>query len=245
MRQLLSAWMDPEDADVERAAVCTFHGLVASRWRDRRILLAGDAAHQTPPFLGQGMCAGMRDVANLAWKLAAVLNGSPDELLDTYQLERQPHAQAVIDAAVEFGKLICMTDPAEAGARDEVMLTSSAEPAEAPEIIPALTAGPAIGEGGGALSAQPKIDGTLLDDLVGPRFCLVVDEPLADGSLEAAWWSRTATILDATTHPELERLLGGAPACVIRPDRSVLARGDLADVTDLAREVLGPRSTRR
>ena len=73
---LMSAWIDPERAKIERSAVYTFHGLVASTWRDRKVLLAGDAAHQTPPFLGQGMCAGLRDAANLAWKLAAVIDGS-------------------------------------------------------------------------------------------------------------------------------------------------------------------------
>ena len=240
VRRLLSAWMDPEAAVVERAAVYTFHGLVASRWRDRRIFLAGDAAHQTPPFLGQGMCAGMRDVANLAWKLAAVIDGSPDELLDTYQLERQPHAQQVIDAAVEFGRLICMTDPEEASARDEAMLDSATEPSEAPDLIPPLLAGPAIGLGGGALSVQPALDGILLDDLVGPRFCLVVDTPLDKDSPEADWWTKVALVIDVATRPELAPLLDGAPACAIRPDRYVLARGALPEITALSRQLLGP-----
>jgi len=240
VRMLLSAWMDPDLAEVERAAVYTFHGLVASRWREGRIFLAGDAAHQTPPFLGQGMCAGLRDVANLVWKLSAVLDGTNDELLDTYQLERQPHAQAVIDAAVDFGKLICMTDPAQAAARDEAMLAGPAESAEAPDIIPPLSSGPAVGPGGGALSAQPRLDGILLDDLVGPRFCLVVAEPLGDDSSDRAWWDERAAILDASSHPELVLLLEGAQACVVRPDRYVLARGSVGDVTTFAKTLLSP-----
>ena len=113
IERLVGTWIDPAQVTIERAAVYTFHGLVATRWRDRRVFLAGDAAHQTPPFLGQGMCAGMRDAANLAWKLAAVTAGAPDALLDTYQLEREPHAQAVIDVAVDFGRLICVLDPAD------------------------------------------------------------------------------------------------------------------------------------
>ena len=240
VRELVAAWLDPDLAEVERGAVYTFHGLVASRWRDRRIFLAGDAAHQTPPFLGQGMCAGMRDAANLAWKVDAVLDGASEALLDTYQLERQPHAQAVIDAAVGFGQLICMTDPVEAAARDEAMLAAPAEPTEAPEIVPPLVSGPAVGTGGGALSAQPRIGESLLDDVVGQRFCLVVAEPLDEASSIAAWWKGVGAVVDVRTHPAAERLLDGAPACVIRPDRYVLARGDLAMVTDLTRALVAP-----
>jgi len=90
--------------------VYAFHGLVASTWRDLRVL-GGDAAHQTPPFLSQGMCAGIRDAANLAWKLSAVAAGTaPDVPLDTYQVVSKPHVQVVIDGAAGFGQLIYLTD---------------------------------------------------------------------------------------------------------------------------------------
>ncbi|MFX7820782.1 FAD-dependent monooxygenase, partial [Acinetobacter baumannii] len=76
-------------------------------WRDARLLIAGDSAHQTPPFLGQGMCAGIRDVANLAWKLAHVVRGKASaDLLDTYQTERAPHVREYIELAVKLGGLI-------------------------------------------------------------------------------------------------------------------------------------------
>ena len=86
------------------------------------MLLAGDAAHQMPPFAGQGMCSGLRDAANLAWKLDLVLAGrAADALLDTYEAERLPSAQAAIEFSIELGKVICVPDPAEAAARDEAM----------------------------------------------------------------------------------------------------------------------------
>ena len=248
IERLLRPWIDPGLVTIERAAVYTFHGLVAARWRDRRVFLAGDAAHQTPPFLGQGMCAGMRDAANLAWKLAAAAaadnDGSPDALLDTYQLEREPHAQAVIDVAVGFGQLICILDPVAAAERDARMLADraaggAASDGETPNLIPPLTQGPAVGLGGGDLSRQPRLGGTRLDDLIGTGFALCSAEPLDPHSATAAWWHEHGVVLDASTHPELRPMLHGKQACVIRPDRYVLARGEVAAVTALASEVLG------
>lgn len=237
---LMSAWVDPGLAVVERSAVYTFHGLVASTWRDRRILLAGDAAHQTPPFLGQGMCAGLRDVANLAWKLDAVVAGtSPDTLLDTYEVERKPHATSVIQAAVEFGKLICVTDAEEARRRDEALLADSPGEMEAPDIIPALGEGPAIGPGGGRLSRQPRVLGALLDDRVGPAFALCTARPLGPASEDASWWSTRGVLLDAVSTPVVEELLEGAEACVVRPDRYVMVAGTVDEVTAFARQALG------
>ena len=94
-----------------RVAEYTFRAQIADRWRDRRIFLLGDAAHLTPPFIGQGMGAGLRDAANLAWKLAAVLSGHlPDHLadiyLDTYEAERKPHARAMIRLAKLIGTVM-------------------------------------------------------------------------------------------------------------------------------------------
>ena len=104
---LLAPWVSPEEATLERAACYRFQSIVARPWRLGRLLLAGDAAHQTPPFLGQGMCAGIRDVANLAWKLERVLRGKDgDALLDSYETERAPHVREYIAMAVRLGGLI-------------------------------------------------------------------------------------------------------------------------------------------
>ena len=89
---LLSRWLVPGQARIWRAAAYRFHALIAREWRRGRTLLAGDSAHQTPPFLGQGMCQGLRDAGNLAWKIAQVVNEqAPDSLLDSYTEERRPH----------------------------------------------------------------------------------------------------------------------------------------------------------
>ena len=110
LEKRIMPWAAPEEYEVERAAVYTFHAVVAKSWRTGRtgnVLLLGDAAHQTPPFLGQGMCAGIRDAFNLAWKLEMVLRGhaAPD-LLDTYQSERREHVHKVIALAVRIGTII-------------------------------------------------------------------------------------------------------------------------------------------
>ena len=107
IRALLSAHIDPDAVEVERAVVYTFRDVTARGWRNGRLLLAGDAAHQMPPFLGQGLCSGLRDAHNLAWKLALVAKGAADPaLLDSYEAERRPHVQAITRLAVRMGRLI-------------------------------------------------------------------------------------------------------------------------------------------
>ncbi|MBI3197590.1 MAG: bifunctional 3-(3-hydroxy-phenyl)propionate/3-hydroxycinnamic acid hydroxylase [Rhodospirillales bacterium] len=116
---MIARRLGPEDARIERAAVYTFHSVVQEGWRKGRLLLAGDSCHQTPPFLGQGMCAGLRDAANLSWKLTAIVKGGADDsLLDTYESERLPHVRAFIELAVKLGAVLQETDPAAAATRD-------------------------------------------------------------------------------------------------------------------------------
>jgi len=104
---LLSRFLTPDDGDLIRRAIYEFRSCIAQSWRSNRLLLAGDAAHQMPPFMGQGMCTGMRDAANLSWKLIDVIEGKANaDLLDTYESERVPHVQAYVDMAVRLGGLI-------------------------------------------------------------------------------------------------------------------------------------------
>jgi 3-(3-hydroxy-phenyl)propionate hydroxylase len=199
VRALIADWVDPDQVEVIRSAVYRFHAVVGTQWRTRRVFVAGDAAHQMPPFLGQGLCAGIRDVANLAWKLRLALAGyAGDALLDTYQEERARHVRAVINVAVELGRIICTQDPEVARARDEQLLegggpggAGGSAPTKAAE-LPGLASGMLEPEPrhplAGNLALQARVrDGAgregLLDDLVGPGFTLLwrhAPAPLAD-----------------------------------------------------------------
>jgi len=110
----------PENATLERHAVYTFLGRWSVKWRSGRRVLAGDAAHLMPVFLGEGFNSGIRDAAALAWRLDLILRGLvPDALLDSYASERLGHVRQVVEQAVEAGKVICILDPEQAAARDE------------------------------------------------------------------------------------------------------------------------------
>jgi 2-polyprenyl-6-methoxyphenol hydroxylase-like FAD-dependent oxidoreductase len=218
--RLLAPWdLRPANAALERHAVYSFRARWADRWRSGRLLIAGDAAHLTPPFAGQGLCAGLRDAANLAWKLDLVLAGRASEaLLDSYASERIPHVRALIDLAVALGRVICVPDPAEAAARDRRMIAEARErKAPVPSALPPLGPGfraatPAAGE----LFVQDRVrrggETGLFDDVVGRGFALV--SPAGDPS--------------AQLDPELAaffRSLGGVTA-------HVGAEGPIADLND-------------
>jgi 3-(3-hydroxy-phenyl)propionate hydroxylase len=107
VRKLLAPWCDSQRIRIERTAVYRFHAREARRFSKGRCFLAGDAAHVTPPFAGQGLVAGLRDAANLAWKLAAVVQGRASErVLDSYDTERRPHAKKIIQLALRLGALV-------------------------------------------------------------------------------------------------------------------------------------------
>ena len=186
---LLARWVKPGEVKLWRAAAYRFHGLVAERWRSGRILLAGDSAHMTPPFMAQGMVQGLRDAQNLAWKLTRVLEGeSPDALLDSYGIERTPHVKATTTAAIALGRVICERDPERAKARDAKLLAEfdgEIRTTIRQNMIPDLAHGILAQDtpGAGSLFPQPKVaraDGAsvLLDDLTGPCVRVVVSGDL-------------------------------------------------------------------
>ena len=139
----VARYLSPDRAELIRAATYTFRSLVAERWRDGRIVLAGDAAHQMPPFLGQGMCSGIRDALNLSWKFDLILAGRRGaELLDTYQSERDEHVRAVITKGIELGRVQTMRDPAAAAIRDTDLIAKRKALAKPEKIkFPPLGAG--------------------------------------------------------------------------------------------------------
>jgi 2-polyprenyl-6-methoxyphenol hydroxylase-like FAD-dependent oxidoreductase len=180
--QLLAPWdITPQNATLERHALYTFRARWVESWRDGRFLLAGDAAHQMPPFAGQGMCAGVRDAVNLAWKLDLVLSGQAEEsLLDSYTSERLPHVQSTIQFSVDLGRIICISDPEAASMRDEAMIAARKPPAQG-EPPPTFPPGPGIFLEGDPLAGQMFLQREversgsrgLFDDLVASGFCLI------------------------------------------------------------------------
>jgi 3-(3-hydroxy-phenyl)propionate hydroxylase len=121
---------DPSVVDVIRARVYTHHSRIAARFTDGRIALAGDAAHLMPPWAGQGMNTGIRDVTNLCWKLAAIVQDQADHsLFDTYDRERRPHARAMIDLSTTLGRILSPTRRSLAHARNWFLRTASLAPA--------------------------------------------------------------------------------------------------------------------
>ena len=122
VRSLLARHIDVDKVEVLRRLVYTFNALVAERWRDGRVLLAGDAAHMTPQFMGQGMSSGVRDAHNLAWKLDAVLRGGADpKLIDSYESERKPHAREMIDISVRMKNFVSLANPIQAKLRNVIV----------------------------------------------------------------------------------------------------------------------------
>jgi 3-(3-hydroxy-phenyl)propionate hydroxylase len=182
--QHLARWLQPGDGQLWRASSYRFHALVAQSWRSGRVFLAGDAAHQQPPFIGQGMCQGVRDVTNLCWKIISVLQGeSRDSLLDTYEPERKQHVTTLTTRIKQIGAAICIRDLDAARRRDEELLKQGGGKAPVvtrQEIVPPLQAGLlGTGPAAGTIFPQPKLgpsEGTaLMDEASGLGWRLFVD----------------------------------------------------------------------
>jgi 2-polyprenyl-6-methoxyphenol hydroxylase-like FAD-dependent oxidoreductase len=234
---MINRWIKPDEGEIIRKAVYNFRSLVAEKWRHGRLLLAGDAAHLMPPFMGQGMNSGLRDALTLAFELDMVLKGqASDSLLDNYQKERSDHVESYIVLSMEMGKVVCILDEAAAAERDAAFKAGMLPP---PPVPPTLTGGivsgpeGAVAEGAGMLMPHvmlktPLGDVDRLDDFAGRRFFVVT----RDGA-EAALGERQKAVLDridasviplgsgyADTEGKMDAFLDkfGACAVIARPD---------------------------
>lgn len=238
--ELLEPWLTTDDAQLVRAVVYRFHATVADSMRAARVFLAGDAAHQMPPFLGQGLCSGIRDAANLAWKLRLVDDGiAEDVLLDTYGTERLPHAAGVVAHAVDTGRLIdelsgrtpanTSLDAAYGGGRP----------------FPILEHGIRVGGHGavGRQLPQPTIGGRPLDDLLGTGFAVVTDSESLVDEARSAWGDLASVVVVPVGTMPIALPPGGA--VIVRPDRYVAAvahdAAELASSSDALFHQLGIR----
>jgi 3-(3-hydroxy-phenyl)propionate hydroxylase len=256
--ELIAKWVDPHQVKVIRTAVYDFHALVAKDWSTRRVLLAGDSAHQMPPFLGQGMCSGIRDASNLAWKLGLVIRGAASEsILATYQSERDPHVRAIIDVAIAMGHVICTQDPAAAAARDAELLSRREREPPVPS-MPGLGSGllQAGSEAAGKLGLQARVRGddgapALLDDVVGPGFVLLVHgvvAPLSERALRVLEQT-SARLVSIDAHFDVEgayRAWFQRHACdavLVRPDHVIFGTAVGEDAAPRLLEQLGEQLT--
>jgi 2-polyprenyl-6-methoxyphenol hydroxylase-like FAD-dependent oxidoreductase len=266
--RLLEPWgYTPANATLERHATYTFTAGLVERWRHGPVLLAGDAAHQMPPFAGQGLCSGLRDAANLAWKLDLVLAGrAADELLDTYGGERATQVRSEIDFSVDLGQIICILDPAEAAARDEGMITAARDSGPI-EIPPGPPLGPGVTLAGDPNAGQLALQAVVgfrgrrgrFDDVVGGGWTLLGGRSDPGEQLvgpQAAWWEAIGGRSwpvgpGALVDDEAGRYGGwldglGAAVVLVRPDFYVFGTSSRADggpeLVAALQERLGPRN---
>lgn len=260
--KLLSRWLTPQDGTLWRRASYRFHALVASRWREGRVFLAGDAAHQQPPFLGQGMCQGIRDVANLAWKLTAVLQGrAADALLDTYGVERAAHVKRLTTSIKHIGHTICARDEAKARKRDADLLAAAGGTVKSvprQDLIPPLDGGllaptaPTAHAAAGApvargtLFPQPRVvsgdTSALLDEMTGCGLRLVLNascDATAIGALPSVMQSGARVVqIGVAGLAEADGIVAAwfarheAAAALVRPDHYVYGVGHNAQEID-------------
>ncbi len=260
IERLLESWLPPEHYSLRRAVVYQFHAAVASQWRAGRVLLAGDAAHQTPPFLGQGLNSGMRDAVSLGWKLPLVHSGVCDaSLLDRYEEERRPHSSDLVDRAVGVGQLMETLAAREAGLPDPY---TEAEVRAAPptdgQMVPPLREGVLLDaqvgkiRGVGLHLYQPLVvvegeEPRRFDEWTGKSFA-IIGRSKADCALGAEAAAKFEALggrivsLDSVEllDDKVDNLFDEHPAVLLRPDRQVFGVVDDAhDLDDLVDAIAG------
>ncbi len=240
---LIKPWLGDTPAEqlrLVRVTAYTFRAQVASSWRDRNVFVLGDAAHLTPPFVGQGMAAGLRDALNLTWKVAGVLSNSlPESVLDTYEQERKAHAATMIMMAVSVGA--AMTGGGTLGdlvrkvvfPRLQNLRLPGTRTSAADGVAPGLHRSEMVvksrvpGGLAGTLCPNPVLrDGQRLDQIVGNRFALVTSAWLSPAQLKELD-ARGAVAVPVSRESQLGRWLraGRASAAIVRPDGAVMQAG--------------------
>jgi 3-(3-hydroxy-phenyl)propionate hydroxylase len=238
---LLQPWLrgvPQEELELVRVAEYTFRAQIADVWRDRNVFLLGDAAHLTPPFVGQGLCAGVRDSMNLSWKLAGVLAGDlPESVLDTYETERKPHALAMIKLAKLIGaamtqggraghalrRLIAPRMHLIPGLRDRI-LDSETPGLSQCELVHRTRSTRSLA---GRLCPNALVeDGRRVDDVTGAGF-LLVTTAAPTARQRQSLVERGTHVLEVSPASELGVWLtrGRAVAALVRPDRTVMRAG--------------------
>lgn len=234
IERLLKPWKVDDAVTLERKAVYTFRARIARNWRRGNVLLAGDAAHQTPPFAGQGLCSGIRDAANLSWKLASVVKGSaPTTLLDSYHPERAPNLRATINMAIMMGRTVCITNRLSAFIRDSKFKLARllGKLPDGPPAYPPISEGVIVAGSIAAGSYFPQFlaeDGTRLDERLGAGHWIVARDRLHDPQL-APFRTKLAEWLDRN----------GADAVLVRPDRYVFGCGSASELAHRWDEIAG------
>lgn len=256
LRALIAPWLnDIPDVELElvRVTEYTFRAQIADRWRDRNVFLLGDSAHLTPPFIGQGMGAGLRDAMNLAWKLTGVITGdlSPS-LLDTYDQERKPHARTMIGLALGMGWAMTAGGRMGNAVRRSVAPRLHLIPGMREKLVngstPALRRSALVLKGraprqlAGTLCPNPALTGgQRLDAVLGCGFALITTaRPYA--FQRALLEEHGAVVHIAGPGSELAHWLrrGRATAAIVRPDRTVMSAGrNLGELCALLPRFLG------
>mgnify|MGYP000057633062 FL=1 len=241
--KLLSPWLTQEDGTLWRQASYRFHALVASQWRKGRVFVAGDSAHQQPPFLGQGMCQGVRDAVNLCWRLQAVLKeGAAETLLDSYGVERKAHVTELTTRIKGIGKIITERDVTKARERDAKLLADCGgvvTPMPRQDVQPALSAGllgSVVHPARGTIFPQPLLQQTdgrqvRMDDVHPAGWKIVFSAKAGDDVMQAAQHHHLPVLLSLKLgSPELteaEGVLGkwfethDVQAVIVRPDHYI------------------------
>ncbi|WP_370501282.1 bifunctional 3-(3-hydroxy-phenyl)propionate/3-hydroxycinnamic acid hydroxylase [Mycolicibacterium sp. jd] len=246
---MISEHVDPETVEVLRHVIYTHGAKQAEHWRVDRVLLCGDAAHLMPPMAGQGLNSGIRDVTNLTWKLAAVVKGASETLLDTYEIERRRHVEKMTQLAVNFGRLWMMRSRTGAALRDVALSTSMRIPAVRRHFLQGRYRPPARYNNGflvdqfprrpavGRILPQPRVrtwigDVERLDDMTGTGWRIL------------GWQIDPTADLSVDTHRRVRQALSAQFVTLCGPgqrptDRQSASREILEDTEHTTRPLFG------